>query len=166
MNVSLYELERQYQALLDFDVDPNAVAEDTEAWNSLMGELQDDIENKACNVAYVVRTMERKAELLKAEEDRLRAMRQVEQNKAERLRNYLLAAMQATGTPKVERVDIKVSLRKTAPSLVFVDEGNVPEHFWVAQDPKLDRRKLLAHVKENPDCTFAIAEAGETVTIK
>ena len=28
------------------------------------------------------------------------------------------------------------------------------------------RRALLAHVKENPECTFAMAEAGETVRIK
>ena len=164
MKVSMYELTRQYQSLLDFDADPTV--EDTDAWNALMGELQDNIETKAVNVGYVLRTIDRECELLREEEKRLAGMRHVKENKRERLRDYLLLAMQATGCERAEAVDIKVSRRKTAPALKWVDEGAVPETFYVPQDPKLDRRALLDHVKNNPDCKFAIAEAGETITIK
>ena len=41
-----------------------------------------------------------------------------------------------------------------------------PEEYWKQADPTVDRRALLAHVKDHPDCTFAMAEAGETVRIK
>jgi len=160
----MYELTRQYRALLEFDTDPTA--EDTEAWNALMGDLQDDIQEKAINIARVLRTLEYEAQILRDEEKRLAEARHIKEAKYDRLKTYLRDAMIATNTQKAEIVGLSVSLRKTPLALVAVDEQQVPEEFWIPQLPKLDRRGLLEHVKAHPDCGFAVAASGQTVSIK
>lgn len=165
MKVSMYELARQYQELLDEDPE-DVTPEAMDDWNTRMASLTDEIEVKAVNIAYVLRTIDKECELIREEEKRLAERRRVKENKRTALRDYLLWAMQQTGCEKASTVDITVSRRKTPPALHWVDEGAVPDEFYIPQEPKLDRRALLAHVKEHPDCTFAIAESGETITIK
>ena len=163
MSVSLWELAAQYRAFLDEDI---STEEDMQAFNDLIGGLEDDITTKCINIGYVIKTLRYEQDVLKAEEAALHAKRVVRENKEARLREYLLAMMRGTHTPVAEAVDIKVSIAKTPVALVFVDEGALPEEYWKQADPTVDRRALLAHVKDHPDCTFAMAEAGETVRIK
>ena len=163
MSVSLYELSEQYRAFLDEDI---ATEEDMQAFNDLVGGLEDEITVKCINLGYVIKTLRYEQDMLKAEEAALHAKRKTRENKEERLLMYLKAMMKGTNTPVAEAVDIKVSIAKTPVSLVFVDEGALPDEYWKQAEPTVDRRALLAHVKENPDCTFAMAEAGETVRIK
>ena len=163
MSVSLYEMAEQYRAFLDEDI---ATEEDMQAFNDLVGGLEDDIEIKCINIGYVVKTLRYEQDILKAEEAALYAKRKTRENKESRLLEYLKAMMKGTNTPVAEAVDIKVSIAKTPVALVFVDEGKLPHEYWKQADPTVDRRALLDHVKANPDCTYAMAEAGETVRIK
>ena len=163
MSVSLWELAEQYRALLDEDI---GTEEEMHAFNARLGGLEDDITAKCVNIGYVVKTLRYEQDMLKAEEAELHRKRVVRESKEDRLREYLKAMMRATNTLVAEAVDIKVSIAKTPLALVFVDEGKLPAEYWRQADPTVDRRALLDHVKSNPDCDFALAEAGETVRIK
>jgi hypothetical protein len=51
------------------------------------------------------------------------------------------------GAEKLEEPDFTASARSGLPPLVIVAEPEIPEPYWVAQPPKLDRQCLLADLK-------------------
>lgn len=162
MSVSLYELKGAFREALELEV---SGPEDAEAMIALIDEAANDIENKCINIGYVIKTLKYEQDILKAEEEELRAKRKVRENKVARLKDYVFQAMKETGLDKAEAVDIKVSIAKTPAHLVVLDETAVPEEFWKVERSMM-KRELLAYVKDNPDCDYAETASGETVRIK
>ena len=62
-------------------------------------------------------------------------------------REVALAVMEEAGIEKVTEPDFTVSLRVAPPAAVITDEAVVPEWFWIPQEPKLDRRRILDTLK-------------------
>ena len=58
------------------------------------------------------------------------------------------------------------SISKNAPSLNILDATKIPEKYMVIQEPKLDRKMLLADVKANPEEFKGIAETKQTESLK
>ena len=58
------------------------------------------------------------------------------------------------------------SISKNAPSLNILDATKIPEKYMVVQEPKLDRKMLLADVKANPEEFKGIAETKQTESLK
>jgi len=55
--------------------------------------------------------------------------------------------MSETGLTKLEQPDFTASTRAGVPGLVVVSEQFIPETYWLAQPPKLDRQALLGELK-------------------
>ena len=55
--------------------------------------------------------------------------------------------MSKTGLTKLEQPDFTASTRAGVPALVVVCEQTIPEAYWLAQPPKLDRQALLGELK-------------------
>ena len=81
-------------------------------------------------------------------EERLRRL----EARSEKKREIVLVAMSEAGIEKIMAPDATISLRPVPQSVVVTDEVMIPDWFWVAQSPKLDRRRILESLK-----------AGETV---
>ena len=58
------------------------------------------------------------------------------------------------------------SIQKNAPSLVIIDESKIPDTYIIQQDPKFDRKALLADVKEDPEKFKGIAETKQTESLR
>ena len=52
---------------------------------------------------------------------------------------------------KIAAPDFTVSVRPGSPSLLVIDEGAIPEPYWEAREPRLDRAGLLADLKRGMD---------------
>ncbi len=62
-------------------------------------------------------------------------------------RQIALAAMEEAGMDKIMEPDFTASLRAAPPSALITCEENIPEQYWIAQDPKLDKRRILDAMK-------------------
>jgi hypothetical protein len=62
-------------------------------------------------------------------------------------RRLALEAMTEVGLKKLEQPDFTASARAGLPGLVILEEGLIPDDYWVPQPPKLDRQSLIADLK-------------------
>jgi hypothetical protein len=62
-------------------------------------------------------------------------------------RHLALETMTEVGLKKLEQPDFTASTRAGSPALVVIAEAAIPEPYWLAQPPKLDRQSLVADLK-------------------
>lgn len=99
-------------------------------------------------------------ENLKARADRI-ARRQ------DMRREAILSAMQTVGFRSLETATGTLTVKSLAPRLVITDESKVPSEFWKARDPELDRRSVLAALKDKRAVEGAqLSNGGETLQIR
>jgi hypothetical protein len=76
-------------------------------------------------------------------------------------------AMEMADVRKLQRPSATLSLQSTAPSAIVVEEADIPAQFWKPQPPKLDKRALLAALKDGETIPGAeLSNGGETVVIR
>ncbi len=83
---------------------------------------------------------------LKNRIDALTARKNRMQKSAENYRALILQTMERTGQDKIVGDTCTLSARDVRRGLVVEDEELVPSKYWVSQDPKLDKKALLADV--------------------
>ena len=66
-------------------------------------------------------------------------------------RELATEAMHEAGLCKIEQPDFTASMRSAPPSLVVVAENQIPENYWIAQAPRLDRQTLLGDLKHGEE---------------
>jgi len=85
----------------------------------------------------------------------------------ERRRNALLTALQAAGAKSLRCPLGTVGVRPTPPKVITTDEGVIPDEFWKPLDPVLDKRALLAALKEGRTVPGAtLSNGGVTISIR
>jgi len=84
---------------------------------------------------------------LKLRIDDLRERQKRIELRVEKKRALAAEVMAEAEMPKLIEPDFTVSLLAGRKSLVVIDEKVIPEEYWKAQAPKLDRLKLTANLK-------------------
>jgi Siphovirus Gp157 len=84
---------------------------------------------------------------LRARLDNMRERQSRLEVRASKKRELALQAMSEVGLAKLEQPDFTASTRAGVPALVVVSEQAIPEAYWLAQPPKLDRQGLLGELK-------------------
>jgi hypothetical protein len=144
--LSLYEITQAYAALAD---SADAVEGDPEQWliaelNKLGGELT----KKVAGIGLFVKSLEAEAELIKAEEKRLRGRRAAIERKQAWLESYLGENMKAAHIEKVKDALVTVNFRKCPASVEIIDEKLVPDEFAEMRVERvIDKKKILDHFK-------------------
>ena len=144
-----YAWEPEYVAGKSVDDDGNIIS-DVEGFRACMiaevlGRLDvaaADFEASAGNIAAVIKNLAAEAEDLREQEKIFAARRRAKEKSAERLKSYLLQEMQNLGTPKIETVQAKISLRNNPESAQIPDENAFIE--WALLN---DRNSLLIYKK-------------------
>jgi hypothetical protein len=77
-------------------------------------------------------------------EDRLGRL----QDRAAKRRQIVRETMAELELKKLQAPDFTASLRPGFPSLVVIDENEIPSIYWEPRDPKLDRATLVADLKQ------------------
>jgi hypothetical protein len=137
----LYEIANDYlralEDLAEVEDLPQEVIADT-----LEG-LQGAFEQKALNVGAYLRGLEAEAsaigEVCKSMERRQRSL----ERHAERLRDYLKAQMERTGTLKLKNHSLTLRVQANPPGVVVEDEGRLPECY---KQPVITVRVLRAEI--------------------
>jgi hypothetical protein len=139
MNISLYELAAQYQR--DLEHIQNSDLDEDQAIQ-LLESMQGAIQEKAKNVAMVIRNMETTAEAIAAAEKEMAARRKSIDRKIDWMKAYLLENMERTGISKIESPYFVIALRDNPESLIVEQDAEIPPEYFKPQDPVLDKVTL------------------------
>ena len=157
--MNLYELSLAFQEVQNMDLDPE-VMKDT------LDSIEDAIENKAENIAKLIRNHEADISAYKEEEDRLKTKRQAMENKVKWLKTYLEDNMKLTGKTKFKSGMFNFSIQKNPASVNIVDEKAIPEEFLIQQPPKVDKTTLKEALKNGIEIPGAELKQTEGLRIR
>lgn len=157
MSLTLYEITAEYRTaadkLADLDLPDDVVADTLE---SLGGEL----ETKATSVAAFVRNLEANAAAIKEAESHMATRRKAIENRAARVRDYLLSNMMVAGVQKIESPYFKLSVRENPPAVEIFEPGLIPREFMRQPEPpppapdKTAIKDALKAGQDVPGCTL------------
>ena len=157
--MNLYELSVAFQEVQNMDLDPE-VMQDT------LDSIEDAIENKAENIAKLIRNLESDVSAYKEEEDRLKTKRQATENKVKWLKTYLEDNMKLTGKTKFKSGMFNFSIQKNPASVNITDEKAIPEEFLIQQPPKVDKTSLKEILKRGIEVPGAELKQTEGLRIR
>lgn len=144
--MKLYEITGEILELLtmaeDLELDQKMIQDTMEG-------LDFEFEEKAEAYAKIIKTMEMDITGLDTEIQRMTKKKATIKNNIDRLKKSLENAMIATGKRKFKTPLFGFGIQKNPPSLNVLDETKIPAEFWIEQQPKLDKKAVLAYVKEN-----------------
>ncbi len=161
--MKLYELTQNYlnlQVLLDDET------VGTDIINKALNEVGGEIEEKAENIAILIKNLESDVEGFKKEEERLAAKRSSAENKIKGLKTYLDTTMRSTGKEKFKTKLFSFNIQKNAPSVEVADEKVIPKEYFIEQDPKLDRKALLAALKDGKEIQGVTIKQTKSLRIR
>ena len=117
------------------------------AANEALAQLSEDFETKIENIYKVILDYQGSINMLKEEENRLKARRESMQNAVERLKAYTAREMEAIGQKKVKTVFCTARLQMNPPKLVVLNDEKIPIKFYVPQPGKLDKTAVRDYLK-------------------
>ncbi|MFS0560101.1 siphovirus Gp157 family protein [Terribacillus sp. 179-K 1B1 HS] len=160
--MSLYQLADNYatiQRMIEEGADPEALADTLES-------IDEALEDKVENIYYVLRNIEGDINAIKAEEHRLAEKRRAAEKNQQSLKDYLKQSMERTGKTKIKRPTFTVGIQKNPPSVDIENPELVPKHFFIAQDPKLDKKAIIAQIKAGEEVPGAVIKQTESIRIR
>lgn len=165
-NLTLFEIAGQFremaERLVDLDIDEQTLVDTLEGESGALVE-------KGQNVAFVVRNLEANASAIKEAEAAMSARRKALENRAIRLRKYLLDGMRLANIQRIDSPYFAIKIAKNPPSVDVYEPGLVPTDYMTSPPPpppQLDKalvKKAIADGFEVPGCRLV---SGERVDIK
>ena len=168
--MKLYEIAADYQNLLDAiengDIPEEALVDTLESITTLL-------EDKADNIACIIKELTAEAEAIKAEEDRLAERRKRKLKRAERLTQYLSDTLLQNGIPGLETARNSITFRKTPGKVVFDDEKAfiewANEHatdFLIYAKPTVNKNQIKAAINSGEKIEGVYLESKLNISIK
>ena len=157
---ALYKLASQHQELeklgTDEELDQNAL----QAIRDTLEGLEGDLQTKAQSCAAVALNLEAWAKAAKEASKALAERSKRIERRAEALRQYMHAALEAAGITKVEGAEFTIAIRKNPSSVQIAPEADLGDEWMVFPEPPPptpDKRKIaeaLKAGKEIPHCSL------------
>lgn len=157
--MNLYELSISFQEVQNMDLDPE-VMKDT------LDSIDGTFENKAENMAKLIRNLESDRLAYKEEEDRLKTKRQAVENKLEWLKTYLKDCMKLTGKTKFKSGVFKFSIQKNPVSVNITNKKIIPEDYLIPQPLKVNNTTLKKALKDGIEVPGAELKLTEGLRIR
>lgn len=167
--MKLYEIASDYARLLEAvetgEIPEEAIADTLESITSI-------IEEKADNIACMIKNMKAEAEAIGAEEKRLKERRLAKEKRIESLTAYLSETLQNMGLKKVETARNRISFRKSekvaiADEVAFLEWAKVSRgDFLTYAEPTLNRTAIKDAIKGGAEIAGAKLETNQNIQIK
>ena len=159
--MNLFSLTEEYKNIMELAEDPEV---DPEIIATQLEVIEMDIKDKADSIAYIIAQLDGDVETIKREEERLYKMRNSLTANKERLKTYLEGAMRETGLTKFKTSLHSFGIQKNPQSVRLVEGETIPEQFLIQQEPKVDKKAILAALKAGK--TFRFAELAQTTSLR
>ena len=152
--MTLYEIKNEFTELFDrfeeLSEEENA-EELLEAWFDTLDGIEQGFQDKAEAVAVYIKNLTAESEMLKDEENALKARRRVKENSAERLKKYLFDCMTAVKLDKIDAPRAAISIRNNPESVFIANEKefikNADAAFLRQKPPEIDKTAVKTALK-------------------
>lgn len=161
--MKLYDLAQNYLNLQGLLEDETV---GVDVINKALNEVGGEIEDKAENIAILIKNLESDAEGFKREEERLAAKRSTVENKIKGLKNYLDTTMRSVDKLKFKTKLFTFNIQNNPPSVDITDEKLIPQEFFIDQAPKLDKKSLLSALKDGREIEGATIKQTKSLRIR
>lgn len=158
--MKLFELTQSYQQVLEI-----AEQLDAETLKDTLDSINDAVEQKVENTAFVVKQLEANVSVIDEEIKRLQAMKSTQTNNIKNLKMYLQESMEKVGLDKVQGDLIKVAIQNNPPS-VRLDEGFNNNEYLIEVAPKIDKKAILSDLKQGKTIQGAEIVQGRSIRIR
>src|SRR5699024_6383758 len=142
---NLFELSADYKKLLDMaeqGVDEETIQDTIESLG-----LDEDIESKADNYAYILRRLEGNIEMVYKEIKRLQAIKKTHENTQKRLKDNLFESMKMTKKERFKTATNNFNTKKNAVSVIVEDDKFIPKRFYEIQNV-FNKKELNQYVND------------------
>ncbi|MFS0955749.1 siphovirus Gp157 family protein [Enterococcus durans] len=139
---TLYQLSESYIKVLEL-----AEQLDEEILRDTLDSINEAIEDKAKNLAKIVKEVEGKAELIDSEIKRLKKRKTSLLNNAKSIEQYLQGEMEKTGKTKIKGELFDVRIQNNPVSVNVYNENLIPKEFFTPVPPNLNKNKLKEELK-------------------
>jgi hypothetical protein len=133
---------------------------DKQVINDTLEAIEGEFEEKAKNIGFVNANMAARIEAIDSEIKRLQAMKKVEVNKQEALKDYLRHNMQQCDITKIECDLFTITLRKPSDVCVIDDEEKIPQDYWKVVK-SVDKALIKRALKDGHEVDGASLQAGK-----
>ena len=160
---TLYEIKGQFKELMEMADECNLTQADIK--DTLEG-LDYELEEKADAYAKVIRTLECDVDSVDAEIKRLTDKKIRIQNNIGSMKRSLESTMLELGKKKIKTPLFGFNIQKNPPSVNILDESKVPDNFRIKQPDKIDRKSIIAELKESGNTDWAELVQTESLRIR
>lgn len=160
---TLYEIKGQFKELMEMADECNLTQADIK--DTLEG-LDCELEEKADAYAKVIRTLECDVDSVDAEIKRLTDKKRRIQNNISSMKRSLESTMIELGRKKIKTPLFGFNIQKNPPSVNILDESKVPDNFRIKQPDKIDRKSIIAELKESGNTDWAELVQTESLRIR
>lgn len=150
------------ERLADLDLDEQTILDTLEAESGALVE-------KGQNIAFVARNLEASAAAIKDAEAQMAARRKAIENRAARLRKYLLDGMKVAGVQRIDSPYFSIKIAKNPPAVDVFEPGLVPTEFMATPPPPApvpDKKLIAQALKSGTDVNGCRLVSSERVDIK
>lgn len=158
--MKLYELTSSYQQVLEI-----AEQLDAETLTDTLNSIEDAIETKVENTAFVIKSLEGNINLIDDEIKRLQTMKQTQQNNVRSLKEYIQGAMEQVGINRIQGKLIKIAIQNNPPSVRLAEDFN-DDRYLIELAPKIDKRAILDDLKQGKEVKGAKIVQGKSLRIR
>ena len=140
--MNLYELSQEFKQLQELDIDTSS-----QLYIDTLESLTIPLENKAQNIVKLTKSWESNISAIDNEIKRLQERKKVQQNKIDRLRNYLRDNMESCGIDKIECEYFTITLKKAGQPVVIIDDESLIDEAFKKVSVSIDKVALKNALK-------------------
>lgn len=160
--VRLFDLTESYQQVYDLIAEEG----DEKALIDTLESIEDAFEDKADGYQAVIKSLEADNVAIDEEIKRLRQRKTTNQNGIKRLKESLQEAMVRTDKTKFKTALHSYSIANNPPSLDIETEKYIPTEYWVSQAPKVNKKDLLADLKNGKEIKGVTVKQTQSLRVR
>lgn len=159
--MKLYELTENYNQVLEM-----AEQLDAETLTDTLDSIDEAIEIKVENTAKVVRSLEGNVDAIESEIKRLTAKKSTLNNNIKGIKSYMQESMEQVGKDKIKGQLFNIGIQNNPQGVNIIDENKINLDYFIEQSSKLDKKLLLADLKEGKKVEGAEIQQTRSLRIR
>lgn len=132
-----------------------------------MSQIDGEFEEKADNIAFILKDLLTTAKAIKEEEQRLSQRRKALENNADRLKDHLESMMRLIDKPKFKTTLNSFTISRGKPTVVIENEDLVPLEYKALEETiKIDKNAIYTALKNGENIDGVSLQENESLKIK
>lgn len=163
MSFTLYELNNIYLNIIDLIED----GAEPDVVDSVLLNINEELEHKADSYAIVIKNLEAKAGMIKAEEKRLSDRRRSIENNIKNMKSRLEESMILQDKKKFKTDKFSFGIQKNPMSVKIIDENSISEDYKeIVETVKVDKKAILEAYKQGQEIKGVEVNQTESLRIR